>query len=176
MTNVPSARRAGIVRRLYRAALWRVRNRLLLTSLLFGVVPILLIAFLLSQGSQIVLGQYASSIVRDALDHQIAATETTARLLARSARVLATGSAAALNTQLDEIRQQAPNVGLVLQTGGRTITLPEAGGLRQIPDWMAPDFKGLLESAGHYYIAASTVDTDTRVLPTGPSTAKRSRG
>jgi len=94
-----------MLRRLYRAALWRVRNRLLLTSFLFGVVPLLLLAFLLSQGSQIVLGQYASSIVREAIDHQINATETTARLLARSARVLAAAGTAASNTQLDDIRQ-----------------------------------------------------------------------
>ena len=157
-----------MLRRLYRTALWRVRNRLLLTSFLFGVVPLLLIAFLLSQGSQIVLGQYASSIVREAIDHQITATETTARLLARSARVLAAAGTAASNTQLDDIRQQAPNVRLVLQTNGRTVTLPEAGDLRQIPDWMEPDFKGLLESAGRYYIAASAVDKDARVLAYRP--------
>ena len=71
MTSVPSARRPGIVRRTYRAVLWRVRNRLLLTTFLFGVVPILLIAFLLSQAAQIVFGQYASAVVRDALDRQI---------------------------------------------------------------------------------------------------------
>jgi len=157
-----------MLRRLYRAALWRVRNRLLLTSFLFGVVPLLLLAFLLSQGSQIVLGQYASSIVREAIDHQINATETTARLLARSARVLAAAGTAASNTQLDDIRQQAPNVRLVLQTNGLTVTLPEAGDLRQIPDWMELDFKGLLESAGRYYIAASAVDRDARVLAYRP--------
>lgn len=69
------------MRRLYRAALWRVRNRLLLTTFLFGVVTILLIAFLLSQAVQMRLGQYASAIVRDALDSQIADTGTTAGLL-----------------------------------------------------------------------------------------------
>ena len=85
MTNRTSAGRPGIVRRTYRASLWRVRNRLLLTTFLFGVVPILLIALLLSQAVQIVFGQYASAVVRDALDRQIAVTETTARLLVRTA-------------------------------------------------------------------------------------------
>jgi len=76
VTNQSAARRPGIVRRTYRAALWRVRNRLLLTSFLFGVVPLVLITVLLSQGVQIVLGQFASAVVRQAIDH----AELTGRL------------------------------------------------------------------------------------------------
>jgi len=168
VTNQSAARRPGIVRRTYRAALWRVRNRLLLTSFLFGVVPLVLIAVLLSQGVQIVLGQFASAVVRQAIDHQIEGTETTARLMVRAARASTTAAAAASITQLDDIREQAPLVQLVLETGGRTLTVPEAGELRQIPEWMAPDFKGMLESGGRFYIAASAVDADVRVVAYRP--------
>ena len=109
------------MRRLYRAALWRLRNRLLLTTFLFGVVPILLIAFLLSQAVQMGFGQYASAVVRDALDSEIAATETTAGLLARTAHTLAAGGAADSVTRLEAIRQQAQPVRLVIQTGGQNL-------------------------------------------------------
>jgi phosphoserine phosphatase RsbU/P len=153
---------------MYRAVLWRVRNRLLLTTFLFGVVPILLIAFLLSQAAQIVFGQYASAVVRDALDSQIAVTETTARLLARTARTLAVNGAADSITRLDEIREQAQPIRLIVQIAGQTFTLPETSELRSIPDWMEPDFKGVIESGGRYYVAASAVDADTRVLAHEP--------
>ena len=156
------------MRRLYRAALWRVRNRLLLTSFLFGVVPLLLIAYLLSQGTQIVLGQYASSVVRDALDSELATTGATARLLARSARVQAAAGPGTPVTDLEEIRQESPSVRLLVTSGGRALSLPETGELRQIPDWMAPDFKGLLESDGRFYVAASAVDAGVRVLAYRP--------
>jgi hypothetical protein len=152
------------VRRLYRAALWRVRNRLLLTTFLFGVVPILLIGFLLSQAAQIVLGQYASAVVRDALDGQIAAMETTARLLAGTAHTLAVATASDSAARLDAIRQQAQPIRLVIQTGGQTFTLPDVAEIREVPDWMAADFKGLVESGGRYYTAAGATAPGIRVL------------
>ena len=48
--------------------LWRVRNRLLFTYFLVGVVPIVLIGLLVSYSSKILLGQYAADRVREALD------------------------------------------------------------------------------------------------------------
>ena len=164
MTKDASTRRPGIVRRTYRAALWRVRNRLLLTTFLFGVVPILLIAFLLSQAAQVVFGQYMSAVVRDALDSQIALTETTARLLARTVRTLAVNEAPDPVTRLDTLREQTEHIQLVVQTGGQTFTLPETSEIQSFPDWMASDFKGVAESGGRFYVAASAVDADTRVL------------
>jgi sigma-B regulation protein RsbU (phosphoserine phosphatase) len=152
------------VRRTYRAALWRVRNRLLLTSVLFGIVPILLIALLLSLAVRIVLGQYMSAAVRQALDSEIAATATIARLVARTASGLTADDPATAIARLDEVRQQAPLVKLVVRDGTRTFTLPETTELETIPDWMAPDFKGPIESDRRYFIAASAVDSDVRVL------------
>ena len=168
VTQQSSARRPGIVRRTYRAVLWRVRNRLLLTTFLFGVVPILLIALLLSQAAQIVFGQYASAVVRDALDSQIAVTARTARMLARTARALAVSGAADSVTRLDEIRAQAQPIRLIVQAGGRMFTLPDTSELRSIPDWMEADFKGVIESGRRYYVVASAVDAGTRVLAHQP--------
>ena len=166
-TEVPT-RRPGFVRRLYRGALWRVRNRLLLTTFLFGVVPILLIAFLFSQAVQMALGQYASAIVRDALDSQIAATETTAGLLARTAHTLAVGAATDSVTRLDAIRQQGHDVRLVIQSSGQAFALPETGEIRSFPDWMEADFTGVVESGDRFFIAASATAAETRVLAYRP--------
>ena len=152
--------------------LWRVRNRLLFTSFLFGVVPLALIALLLSQAVQILLGQYASSVVRDALDSQIASTATAARLLTPPARISL--------THLDEIRQQTPLLRVVVEQAGQTSHLPEMSELRTIPEWMEADFKGIIESEGSFYIAASAIDSTTRLLAylqlDGPALGRLTRG
>jgi hypothetical protein len=94
---------------------------------------VILIAFLLSQGIQIVLGQYASSVVRDALDSEIATTEITARLLVRTLRAVAAGEPAASIPQLAAIRQQTPAVRLIIATGSGMFTLPDGRACARLP-------------------------------------------
>src|SRR6185295_5546065 len=48
--------------------LWRVRNRLILTYILFGVIPLLLIFWLLQLITLMLLGQFASERVRHDLE------------------------------------------------------------------------------------------------------------
>lgn len=59
--------------------LWRVRNRLLLTFFLFGVVPILLIGLMLVLSVELALGQIAVQRVRQGLDAQLKLLESAAR-------------------------------------------------------------------------------------------------
>ena len=53
------------VRPLTRKLLWRVRNRLLVTYLLLGVVPIVLIFVMLGIGFSVLFGQIAAKMVYD---------------------------------------------------------------------------------------------------------------
>jgi sigma-B regulation protein RsbU (phosphoserine phosphatase) len=141
-----------------RALLWRVRNRLLLTYFLFGVVPIVLIGLLLSYSSKVVLGQYAADRVREALDHQIDAVHTAAQnITVAASHGNRTGvPAEALSALLNELRQQTPGLRAIVRTSDRVVTMPEDGEFRAIPEWSDAGFTGLLESGGHYFIGAHT--------------------
>jgi sigma-B regulation protein RsbU (phosphoserine phosphatase) len=58
--------------------LWRVRNRLLLTFFLFGVVPLLLIGLMLTFSIELALGQFAVQKARQGIDAQLKLLQTAA--------------------------------------------------------------------------------------------------
>src|SRR5262249_16305004 len=65
--------------------LWRVRNRLLVTYVLFGVVPLFLIALLLMLAGELLLGQFAAQLVRKDIDARVDAVRSAAQTLAVAA-------------------------------------------------------------------------------------------
>jgi O-antigen ligase len=60
--------------------LWRVRNRLLVTYFLFGVVPIFLIGLSLMLAAEFLLGQFAAQRVLQDLEARIESVRSTARI------------------------------------------------------------------------------------------------
>lgn len=69
--------------------------------------------------------------------------------------------------RLEAIRHQAPPVRLVIQTTGQLFSLPATGEIRSFPEWMDADFKGVIESGGSFFVAASAAALETRVLVLG---------
>lgn len=61
----------GLIRRSLRQAIWRLRNRLLLTYLMIAVVPIVLGLLLVGMASYAVIGQMAVYLVKSELDRRI---------------------------------------------------------------------------------------------------------
>ncbi|HEY1243121.1 MAG TPA: hypothetical protein VGF16_21305, partial [Bryobacteraceae bacterium] len=61
----------GLVRRSLRQAIWRLRNRLILTYLMIAVVPIVLGLVLVVIASWAVIGQMAVYLVKSELDRRI---------------------------------------------------------------------------------------------------------
>ncbi len=112
--------------------LWRVRNRLLVTYILFGIVPIFLIGLALTFTTELLLGQFATERVRQGLETRIETVRSAAQNLAVAA------SHGAKADLLDAMRQRVPNLSA------------EAA-----PAWIAPGFAGLFESGGRYYIGAN---------------------
>jgi sigma-B regulation protein RsbU (phosphoserine phosphatase) len=136
----------------FRVLLWRVRNRLLFTYSLVGVVPIVLIGILLFYSAKILLGQYAADRVRQAIDDQTNAIASVARTLLV---VASRGTdAPALSALLNDVRQQTPGVRAIVRTGDRLLRMPDDGELRDIPSWSEDGFKGLLASDGRYFVGA----------------------
>jgi sigma-B regulation protein RsbU (phosphoserine phosphatase) len=136
-----------------RQMLWRVRNRLLITFLLFGVVPIFLIFWLFSLTATLMLGQFASERVRQDLDARIE------RIHAVTQNLMLAVSHGARYPQLDEILQREPGLFAVVLDKGKPVMLPSAHfPFRSPPDWLSPGFKGVLESDGRYYLGARSRD------------------
>jgi sigma-B regulation protein RsbU (phosphoserine phosphatase) len=155
--------------------LWRVRNRLLFTYFLVGVVPIVLIGLLVSYSSKILLGQYAADRVREALDDQI----HTVAGVARSMQVVASHDLIALN----ELRQQTSGLRAIVRVGDTVQRLPDDGELREIPAWVTDGFAGVVTSDGRHFVAAyagggaSQKATVFAYLPlTGESLSKLTNG
>lgn len=129
--------------------LWRVRNRLLVTYFLFGVVPVFLIGLLLMLSTELMLGQFATQRVRQDLEARIESVRSTAQSLSLAA------SHGAQPDLLDEIRKRVPRLAAVVQVHGDVLRLPPESQFQTAPTWIAPGFGDLFESGGHCYIGAN---------------------
>lgn len=138
--------------------LWRVRNRLLVTYFLFGVVPIFLIGLLLMLSAELLLGQFAAQRVRQDLEARIESARSAAQNLMLAA------SHGAKEDLLDGIRQRVPKLAAVVRANGDALRLPPDGQFQTAPAWIAPGFGDLFESGGHYYIGANVRDGNTEAF------------
>jgi len=73
-----------IVRAATRKAIWRLRNRLLVTYLFIGVVPVLLIIALAGLGAYALASQIAVYLATSEIDRKVAAMQTATETLART--------------------------------------------------------------------------------------------
>jgi hypothetical protein len=115
--------------------LWRVRNRLLVTYFLFGVLPLFLIGLLLMVTGELLLGQFATQRVHQDLQARIESVRSTAQSLALTA---SHGPSA---DGLDGIRQRVPRLETVVRVNGAVIRLPADGQLQTAPAWIAPGIR-----------------------------------
>ena len=134
----------GVVFR--RELLWGVRSRLLVTYFLFGVVPVLLIAFAVMLVAELVFAQFASQLVRQELNSRVAAVQSTARTLAQAA------SHGASDATLEAIRQRVPRMSAVIQAPGGHVQIPANAGSASAPSWMPAGFANLFELDRRYYL------------------------
>jgi sigma-B regulation protein RsbU (phosphoserine phosphatase) len=137
-----------------RRALWRVRNRLLLTFFLFGVVPITLIGLMLIFTGELLFGQIAADRVREQLDRR---TEE----VSGAARELAVARPEAVAGLLSDLRGRIPGLRALIHTGDRTTAFPSDAELRAIPVWAEPGFKGLFETGSGRFLGARAADVFT---------------
>jgi sigma-B regulation protein RsbU (phosphoserine phosphatase) len=135
----------------YRRILWRVRNRLLVTYFLFGVVPVILIGLLLFFVAQLILAGIIVDRARQALNSRIDAAYTAAQDLAKAA---ARDDARGL---WEDIHQRMPGLQgsirrkdiVVLAAGDAAVPVAAAS--------LDPGYHGLFSWRGERYIAARFV-------------------
>ena len=148
--------------------LWRVRNRLALTYLLLGVVPMFLVGWSLMLVAELVLGQFATERVRQDLGTRIESVRSTARNLTLAA------SRGAKPDLLEGIRQQVPGLEAVVSANATSLRLPSDSEFESAPAWIhpaqispastSPGFDDLFESGGRYYIGAKTREGNTEAF------------
>lgn len=145
--------------------LWRIRNRLLITSFLLSVVPVILITWALIITSELLLGHFAAQRVHQDLQARIETVRATAQNLTSAA------SHAVTPDLIAAIRQEPPNLSSVIHVNGDLLRSPQPGEFQSTPPWLAPGFSGLFESDGRYFIGAIVRDNATETfayLPLDP--------
>lgn len=128
--------------------LWRVRNRLLLSFLLSGVLPLILVAGMILLSGELFLSQLAADRVRQDVQARLAELTGVARDMAT---VASTSDSAAL---ADVLRQRVPRMSVVIVSGGAVTRLPADGPLASVPAGLAATFEGVLQQNQAYYLTA----------------------
>jgi sigma-B regulation protein RsbU (phosphoserine phosphatase) len=135
--------------RLIRKSIWRLRNRLYVTYVFVGVVPIALILLLTGFGTYIVTGQVAAYLVSAELERRAAALVSPVRVLSQAKPADRPAVAAQIERVLG---QRMPHLEIVV-TGDQPFHYPAGSNLENPePDWQ--DYTGNLTKGRVYYSAA----------------------
>jgi sigma-B regulation protein RsbU (phosphoserine phosphatase) len=151
--------------------IWRVRDRLIVTYVFVGVVPIVLILGLAFLGTWIVAGQIATYLVSSELSRRAISLENPARFL----------SEAPANERGDVMKELAPLLAgrypsfEVLVTGDQVYRYPADSVLEPPPEgWKR--YTGLVSKEGKYYLMALATTGHTQAIvlaPLGPEVLSR---
>ncbi len=134
--------RAGI-----RRTIWRLRNRLIVTYIFIGVVPVLLIVLLVGLGSYIIFGQVADHLITTELARR-------ADLLSAAADTLSQTPSDMVDRRLEEtgrrLERRFPELAILVVRGAERFHYPGASALEPPPKpW--GDYAGLVERAGRHF-------------------------
>jgi len=134
-----------LVRPLVRKLVWRVRNRLLVTYFLIGVVPIVLMVIFVCIGFYMVVGQTASYLLKSEIERREGQVYNSAERLAED---LAAGT--------QRSSADLPFEETIIRTGNRPS--PE------FPAWSTPGFRGVVTKAdgSHFFAAHAAAGTGER--------------
>ena len=124
---------------LARKVLWRVRNRLLVTYFLVGVVPIVLVLGMVSIVATILMGQITGYLLISSLDRRYELLENAASDIAlRTA--FGNGSGSAATAALTGLRDAMPALDAVVEVDGQPLAPQISDTLDRIPEWIEPGF------------------------------------
>lgn len=150
--------RAGV-----RRAIWRLRNRLLMTYLFIAVVPVLLIVIFVGIGAYALSSQIAVYLVSSELDRRINSLVWVAKTVAEASprdRVHTTEGAG------EVLRHRMPDPELVVRENGSVTRWPDDRGQPAPQGW--GDSNGILVRDGHFYAWAHVIANHTDVTVTAP--------
>ncbi len=151
-----------IFRLAYRPVLWRLRNRLIVTYLFIGVIPILLLVLMGGVAGYLFAGQFATYIAtsdlhsellhlqaaNDALAAQLFPLESTGKLNEQIAGELTRASDERFPGRTVTVSRSGR--GFVLSTGGALLATPAA----QVPDFINGDLTDYIVDQGTLHLRA----------------------
>jgi len=138
-----------LLRIVARQAVWRLRNRLLVTYMFIAVVPIALIAALAVLGGLTLVAQLAVYLVTSELDRRIAGLQSAADSLARTDPA----SRPAVVEKMADLfyREHYPGIEILVRDSGRTTRYPPNSAIPQPRiEWQAA--RGVLLRDRRFYI------------------------
>ena len=141
-----------LLRRVGRRAVWRLRNRLLVTYLFIAAVPILLIVGLAVTGGEFLARQLAVYLVTSELDRRIDGLSSAAESVIRTSPE---SRPAVIKAMIDLFYEgRYPGIELVMRDSGKTVRYPEQSTLPAAADW--PDTSGVLLFGNRVYLWSHT--------------------
>src|SRR4051812_792750 len=145
------------VRWLLAHALWRMRNRLIVTYIFIGVVPILLLGALAGLGFYLFSGQFATYIVTSRLDAQFQRLRAENEVIARE-----------ISTAVEHDQSAAALEGIGKTAGNATVWLDRkplitsaANGLKESKN-LSQDFSAVVRDGGRLFLRASSAVQTSR--------------
>ena len=147
-----------------RKAIWRLRNRLLVTYLFIAVVPVLLIVTLSGLSMYLLLSQLAAYLANSELDRRIAALDRAAQQIALASpqhRTEVMRSVAETNSA------RFPQLAFVVREGDSvTVWPPGSGHTPPHPKW--GNANGIVVHHGRYHLWSRIVREATAVTAVAP--------
>lgn len=134
------------LRMLIRAGIWRLRNRLIVTYIFIGVVPLVLILVSVGVGGYILAGQTAMYLVSSELDRTIGMLGVPANALALNPSAL---PSVVLEQTAPFIRQRFSHFEVALRRDGKEFHYPAASTMAVAED-ATHDYSGLTVKDGVY--------------------------
>ncbi len=147
-----------------RKAIWRLRNRLIVTYVLIGVVPILLIVTLFGLGSWILAGQVAVYLARSELNRRVTTMEAITDVLAHTNPSI---RAETLRRTGEIYQERFPNLFLLIEDHGQLLRWPGTPDIN-VPTTFQDDASGVASSQAHYYAWSQMVRSGARFIAATP--------
>lgn len=155
-----------LVRRLLRRIIWRLRNRLMVTYVFVGAVPILLFLALATCATYIMAGQIATYLVSSELARRAASLEGPARFLSE----IPAAKRPVLAGQLAPVLALRNPGYAIAVTGPSRSHFPEDAPDPAIPSAWKKNFTGIVRREGRYYCVSVATSGDTTAAIIAPLT------
>ena len=152
-----------------RKAIWRLRNRLLVTYVLIAVVPILLILALFGLGAYMLASQIAIYLARSELDRRVAAMQAATEILLRAEPATRVET---MRRTGEIYRERYSDITLFVEQRGKPMRWPEDSTLNP-PDNVPGDVSGIAAREGQYYAWSQAMKDGARIVAAVPLTRRR---
>ena len=146
-------------RYLIHQSVWRLRNRLIVTYLLIGLLPVFLILTLVVMGGYIIAGQVAVFLISSELDRRTQALTEPAQILSWSS---GENRGRVLNQMAPFVRNHFPRIQMLIHSDA-DFHYPEDSVLQAPPTGWS-DHAGLLRRGGHFFSWAHVSRNSSEII------------